>query len=83
MQYWLRTELCDSKEYGWTDWIEVLKTWIRCTESSDPVGKFGWIFLEWHCLPMEELLDNQEEKNWKREEEERERIRAEKFAALK
>lgn len=25
---------------------------------------------------MEELLDNQEEKNWKREEEERERIRA-------
>ena len=83
MQYWLRTELCGSKEYGWTDWIEVLKTWIRCTESSDPVGKFGWIFLEWHCLPMEELLDNQEEKNWKREEEERERIRAEKFAALK
>ena len=83
MQYWLRTELCDSKEYGWTEWIEVLKTWIRCTESSDPVGKFGWIFLEWHCLPMEELLDNQEEKNWKREEEERERIRAEKFAALK
>lgn len=83
MQYWLRTELCGSKEYGWTDWIEVLKTWIRCTESSDPVGKFGWIFLEWNCLPMEELLDNQEEKSWTKEEEERERIRAEKFAALK
>ena len=32
---------------------------------------------------MEELLDNQEEKSWTKEEEERECIRAEKFAALK
>lgn len=82
LQNWLRTELCNSREWERPDWTEVMEAWVRCTEPNDPIVRFGWMFWEWSSLPAEELLKG-EKKSWRKKVEQRECIRAAKFTALK